>query len=146
MRKLQRFTGMGGDQFPRLEIGEVALGSVINGIENGSARGKLRPVVLVSSAGSLWRAAGLTTLSAYRDGSPRVAIPNPSRVGLGGPGFLWGANLTDICALDIHKHLGWVDAELAHRIIDLAALDGAVAEALLDSASRHHSPGREGLR
>lgn len=148
MANVHRIDRAGWPQPPLLEVGEVVLGTVINGIENPRAKGKPRPVVLVSNRGSLWRGAGLTTLNAYRDGNPRVAVPNPREVGLNGPGFLWGENLVGLCVLDIERHLGWVDLELAQLIARLAHLDGTCAQSLLDAASFHHPhpPKKEGSR
>lgn len=148
MTNVQRINRAGWSQPPLLEVGEVVLGSIINGNEDPGARGKARPLVLLSNRGSLWRVAGLTTRDTYNDGIPRVSVPNAHAVGLNAPGYLWGEKLTSCCVLDIEKHLGWVDPDLARAIINLSGLDAGTAQALLDAASFHHphAPRKGGSR
>lgn len=103
--------------------GEVVLARVSNPLESPCAKGKVRPVVLVRRDGCRWWVMGLTTLQCYRSGQPRTPVPNPLSVGLTGRGYLWGDRLTGISVMDVDRHLGWVDAELAAAIIAQAALD-----------------------
>ena len=120
---------------PALQPGELVTARVRNGIENRTAVGKARPVILVASKGSAWRVMGLTTRPRYRDGSPRVAVPNPAVVGLRGQGWLWGERLTWLSRLDILDHIGWVDRALAREVAALAQLDQAAVQRLLGTAS-----------
>jgi len=124
---------------PALEPGELVWARIINGLENPSATGKVRPVILVDSKGSQWRAMGLTTNPRYRDGSPRVAIPDPSSVGLRAPGWLWGRNLTWVASIDVHDHIGWVDRSLAYEVIDIATLTVPAAHQLYEAVDEHHA-------
>src|SRR5438552_4164044 len=96
---------------------ELVWATVLNAIENPRATGKTRPVVLLEASGSLWQTMGLTTNSHYANGSARVAIPNPGRVGLRRPGWLWGCNTTRITSLDITDHIGWADEALILAVI-----------------------------
>src|SRR5438105_4710664 len=80
--------------------GELAWASIVNGIENPTARGKARPVILVEPEGWAWRTIGLTTRPHHRDGASRVAIPNPSAVGLRHSGWLWSGKLCFTSGID----------------------------------------------
>lgn len=117
------------------EPGEVVWVSIFNSLENRSAWGKFRPALLVKRDGGLWQTMGLTTNSTYRDGSSRVPIPNPTLVGLRGPGFLWGDRLTPVAAIDIGDHIGWADSALVEAVIALARLDSDQAMGLRGSAA-----------
>lgn len=117
--------------------GELAWASVMNPFENRASVGKSRPVVLVERVDGHWRTMGLTTNSTYRDGTPRRPIPSVNAVGLSGPGFLWGEQLTNVSSLDIGDHIGWADEALVEAIIAAAELSGEVAEALRQSALCH---------
>lgn len=127
-----------------LALGELVTARVFNWVEDPLSAGKMRPVVLVARAGEDWDAMGLTTLPAYRSGLPRVAIPNPLAVGLSGPGYLWGPNLVRIGHRSIARHVGWVDADLAARVIGLAGLSEPDAEALLAAAREQRDASPEG--
>lgn len=126
------------------EPGELVWVSIFNALENRSATGKARPAILVDRHGGQWQTMGLTTNATYRDGSPRVAIPNPARVGLRGPGFLWGDRLTPAAAIDISDHIGWADGALAEALIALVELDAAFAQRLRRSAALHHPEAHSG--
>jgi len=102
--------------------GMLVLAWVRNPLENALSTGKIRPVVLVEREGGHWRVMGLTTRSRYSSGQNRVAVPAPARVGLNGPGYLWGDRLTRVCALDLERPIGWCDPLLAEAIADLARL------------------------
>jgi hypothetical protein len=131
-----------GEGRPRLPAfllpGELVWASIINGLEDRSATGKFRPVVLVEARGSQWRTMGLTTKPRYRDGSARAPIPDHRRVGLMRPGWLWGDRLSWAAALDITDHIGWADEPLAREVIGLAGLFGPAAERLIQEARRRH--------
>jgi hypothetical protein len=115
--------------------GELAWVSIFNSLENRAATGKFRPALLVARDGGTWATMGLTTNPTYRDGTPRIAIPNPTVVGLRGPGFLWGDRLTPVSPIDVGDHIGWADAALVEAVICLAALDGAWAAGLRGSVA-----------
>lgn len=117
--------------------GELVLVNLLNGIENRGTHGKVRPAALVRRDGGQWKAMGLTTLSRYGDGTPRTPVPNPTAVGLRGPGYLWGCNLVSISVIDIGRHIGWADAALAEAIIALAKLTEPDAGALRRAAKEH---------
>src|SRR5712691_3443981 len=101
-------TGSSSRHPPELAPGELAWANILNGLENPSATGKARPVILIESHGSAWKTMGLTTRSHYRDGSPRVVIPDPWAVGLKAPGWLWSDKLCWTSGLDIGDHIGWL--------------------------------------
>ncbi len=122
--------------------GELVWASIVNGLENPSATGKARPVILIESKGSAWRTMGLTTNPRYRDGSPRVAIPNPAAVGLKAPGWLWGDRLCWTAGIDIGDHVGWIDEALVFEVISLARLAGPTINHLLAAAREHHGATR----
>lgn len=94
--------------------------NTFNLLENENAEGKIRPAVLVSRSGDGWRVMGLTTKSTYQSGEHRRAIPNPSAVGLPGPGFIWGGRLTRVTADSIHEFIGIANYQLVEEIIDIA--------------------------
>jgi len=118
--------------------GELVWASIVNGIENPTARGKARPVVLVEPSGWAWRTIGLTTRPHHHDRTPRVAIPNPRAVGLKFPGWLWSGKLCFTSGIDIQDHIGWVDMPLAFEVIKLAGLGGPTIRELLAAARDHH--------
>ena len=124
------------------EPGELVWVRIFNSLENRSAKGKARPALLIDRDGGHWRTMGLTTNGTYRDGSPRVSIPNASQVGLRGPGFLWGDRFTSVAAIDVGDHIGWADAALVEAVIALAALDGDPADRLRRKAALHHPEAR----
>lgn len=110
--------------------GELAWVSIFNSLENRAATGKFRPALLVARDGGTWATMGLTTNSTYRDGTPRLPIPDPRAVGLRSPGFLWGDRLTPVSPIDVGDHIGWADSALVEAVIRLAALDGPWADGL----------------
>lgn len=122
------------------QAGEVVWINVLNAIENRFATGKERPAVLVRRDGGHWVTMGLTTRDKYLDGSPRQSIPNPRAVGLKGPGYLWGDRLTNVSAVDVGDHIGWVDEALAELIIRFARLGKLDASALRSAAAREDAP------
>jgi hypothetical protein len=138
MARVYRYTPTVARPPVSLAPGEVVWANVINAIENPLARGKLRPLVLIHANGSLWTTMGLTTNPRYRDGTARIAIPNPAAVGLRGQGWLWGNTTTRVAAIDIESHAGWVDPALAAAVIALADLRGDDAQGLVDAARIHH--------
>lgn len=121
------------------EAGEVVWVNLINGIENPASRGKRRPAVLIKRLDSQWFTMGLTTNSRYASGASRMPIPNPNSVGLTGSGYLWSERMARISSFDIGDHIGWVDAELAEVIGDLAQLAPHVVSTLLATARAHHA-------
>lgn len=111
--------------------GEVVLARVSNPLENPRSTGKVRPVVLIRRRLGSWDVMGLTTNPRFRDGTPRMPVPDSSAVGLQRGGYLWGTRLTRVSVLDLDRHLGWVDAELAAALIVAADLDRMDAAALI---------------
>lgn len=120
------------DDAPR--PGDVVIINLLNALENRSAVGKRRPAVLIRRVNGHWVTMGLTTNPRYRDGTPRVQIPNPGAVGLRGPGWLWGSRLANVSALDVDRTIGHVDKALAEAVIDLARLAETDANILRRSA------------
>lgn len=118
------------------QTGMVVLARVTNPLENPNCTGKIRPVVLVERVDGHWRVMGLTTKSRYQGGQSRVAVPCPSRVGLNGPGYLWGHRLTSVCNLDLERPIGWCDAALAGTVADLARLPYFLRRELRRAADR----------
>ena len=125
-RRAHHFT----DRSPTLEPGEVVLADCRNSLEDRASRGKFRPMVVIRREDGHLRALGLTTNPAFLDGTPRVAIPNPTSVGLLKRGFLWGDRLTRIYVGDVEKHLGMADRALVEAIIGHVHLDEADRQAL----------------
>lgn len=119
-------------------IGELAWASVRNPLENRASVGKDRPVVILDREAGHYRTMGLTTRSHYQDGGRRVSVPDPTRVGLSGPGFLWSDKVTNVSVVDIGDHIGWASPELAEAVITLAGLEGEAAERFREAARRHH--------
>ncbi len=120
------------------EAGELVWARILNSLENRASEGKGRPVVLIRRVGGKWLAMGLTTNRRYRDGAPRVAIPNHEKVGLADPGFLWADHLTPVAVIDLGNHIGWIDHDLAETVIQAASLNDEDAEELRQVAARHH--------
>lgn len=119
--------------------GMTVIASVGNPLENAYCTGKFRPAVLVERVDGHWLLMGLTSKSTYDNGLPRVAVPNPNRVGLRGPGYLWGDKLTRVNVLDVSHQIGWVDRQLAIAVADLAHLSPRHRRQLLAVALKHHS-------
>lgn len=126
------------DDEPLFAPGMTVIASVKNPLENPYSTGKLRPAVLVEPVGSDWLLMGLTRKSTYGSGLPRVAVPNPNRVGLRGPGHLWGQWLTRVSVLDVSHQIGWADPQLAIAVADLAHLSPGQRRQLLRAALKHH--------
>lgn len=116
------------------QTGDIVVADVRNPIENPASKGKRRPFVLVSRVDGHWLGMGLTTNPRYAGGAPRVAVPNPTAVGLTGLGFLWGDRLTNVSVLDIDRVIGRVEPSLAEAVIALARLGCADAAALRAAA------------
>lgn len=138
----------GGDRGRPADLaqGELVWASIVNGIENPTATGKARPVILVEPSGWAWKTMGLTTRPRHYDGAPRVAIPDPHAVGLKFPGWLWSGKLCFTSGIDIQDHIGWVDLPLAFEVIKLAGLAGPTIHELLAAARTHHgTPARTDL-
>lgn len=139
MTSTQKVKTMSNEQYLKREpwqVGMVVLASVSNPLENPQCTGKIRPVVLVERVCGHWRVMGLTTNPRYRTGLARVAVPDPAHVGLRGPGYLWGRNLTSICALELERPIGWCDPELAEAVADLAQLPRSLRSELEAAAER----------
>jgi hypothetical protein len=118
------------DHTPTFDPGELVLADCRNSLENRAARGKYRPMVVIRREDGHLRALGLTTNPAFRSGLPRIAIPNPTSVGLYKPGYLWGDHLTRIYVGDVEKHLGTADRALLEAILANVNLDEDDMEAL----------------
>lgn len=133
---------IGGGQHSPAELapGELVWARVFNGLENPLATGKPRPVVLIQPDGWAWKTIGLTTNPRHRDGTPRVAIPSPSTVGLKRPGWIWSGRLCTTSGIDLDGHIGWADLGLVFELAKLAGLPGATTKVLLAAAREHHGP------
>lgn len=118
--------------------GELVWASIVNGIENPHARGKLKPIILIEPDGWAWKSIGLTTRPRHRDGKPRTAIPNARAVGPQQPGWLWSGNLCTTSGIDIGDHIGWIDQALVFEVAKLAGLEGLTIKTLLVAALTHH--------
>ncbi len=118
--------------------GQLVWVALTNSLENRRAKGKWRPAVLIGRDGAQWVVMGLTTNPTYRNGQARVAIPNPTGVGLRGPGYLWGSRTARICVLDLGGHIGWADHELVDVIVSIAHLPTEDALAIKEAATTHH--------
>jgi hypothetical protein len=139
MGSVRHGTTVGSSRRPaELAPGEVVWASIVNGIENPLARGKVRPVILIEPNGWAWKTIGLTTRPHHRDGTQRVAIPSARAVGLKQPGWLWSGKLCFTSGIDIQDHIGWVDVPLAFEVIKLAGLTGPTIRELLRAARDHH--------
>jgi hypothetical protein len=139
MKKVtHRYTTVSTPRPAELIPGELVWARIINGIENPSSTGKSRPVVLIEPHGWAWRTIGLTTNPRYRDGNPRIAIPDPWAVGLNRPGWIWSGTMCTTAGIDIDGHIGWVDEGLAFEIVETARLAGATIQPLLAAARAHH--------
>ena len=121
--------------------GDIVIVNLLNALENPCSSGKRRPAVLIRRENGHWATMGLTTNPRYRDGAPRVGIPDPGVVGLRGPGWLWGSRLANISVLDIETRIGQVDEAMAEAIIALAQLDDDAAAALRVAAGSSESEG-----
>jgi hypothetical protein len=134
-------TAMAGHEIYR-QVGEIVTAMVLNPIQNPETTGKPRPVVLVAKRklpGGWWDCMGMTTNPVYKNGRIRVAVPNPSAVGLDKQGYLWGPRLVGVPEGDLGYPIGWVDLALAEAIIDLAQLGPDDAAALRKAqAWAHH--------
>jgi hypothetical protein len=109
--------------------------------ENSSCTGKPRPATLVARSRYGWLVMGHTRKRNFRDGTPRIPVPNAAAVGLNGPGFLWGDGLTEIPAHAVLEHLGWADRDLAEVIIDVTGIHGRWANDLRNAANEHEGQG-----
>ncbi len=118
------------DHSPTFQPGELVLADCRNSLENRASKGKYRPMVVIRREDGHLRALGLTTNPAFRSGLPRIAIPNPTSVGLYKPGYLWGDRLTRIYVGDAEKHLGMADPALLEAIFANVNLDEDDMEAL----------------
>lgn len=116
------------DNPPVLKSGEVVLANCRNSLEDRRSTGKLRPMVITQREDGHVRTVGLTRKPTYRHGASRVAIPNPTELGLHGPGYLWGNRVTLISVLDVERHIGWADqafVDVVHQNVDLSESDRA---------------------
>jgi hypothetical protein len=110
-----------------------------NSNENRAAAGKTRPAMLVERIDGHWLAVGFTTNSTFKTtGDPRIPIPNPRRVGLGGPGYLWSGKLDSVAASDVLYHRGWADRTLVDAIAKAGHLTPAQMTVLRAVADDHH--------
>jgi hypothetical protein len=123
---------------PQPGPGQVVWVQIFNPFENPGATGKWRPGILVRRCAGHWTVIGLTTNRRYRNGRDRTAIPQPRAIGLPGPGFIWGDRLTQVSAIDIGDHLGFIDEPTAEVLITVVNLDEQDA-AILRQAARHPS-------
>jgi len=121
--------------------GDVVIVNLLNALENRRTSGKRRPAVLIRRENGHWATMGLTTNPRYQDGTPRVGIPEPTAVGLRGPGWLWGGRLANISVLDIGPRIGQVDEAMAEAIIALTQLDDDDAAALRAAVGSVESEG-----
>ena len=120
---------------PELKRGEVITGNVVNGIENGHAFGKFRPVVVIEAPelGCL-KVIGFTSKGTTQSGKRRVEMLDTGEWGWRGRTFVFGKRPTRLSRIDVGDHLGWIstkDGETLARMFGLApgwyALDQRVA-------------------
>lgn len=130
---------MVGAWLPVQEPGELVIAQVHGLRSYRGTDGKARPVVLVRRENGYWQCMLLTTNATYRDGTPRIPVPDCRAVGLSGPGYLWGNRLRRVSVLDLRLHVGWVDPLLAAAVIVQARLkpeDAAAVVRAVDPGSR----------
>ena len=99
---------------------------------------KTRPAVLIRRIGGSWLIAGLTTLPRFADGRARLSVPNPSKIGLSGPGYLWGKPVR-VSALDIERVIGFADDALVEQIVRAGRLLPRDARALRRAVRNHQN-------
>jgi hypothetical protein len=120
------------------QIGEIATANVRNNLENHKSQGKPRPVILIQRTNGLWKTMGLTRQSKYASGSPRVAVPHPARIGLTAPCNFWGDRLTNVSAIDLGHHIGWIDLTTILALETLIDLPAVIWKQLRQVANEHH--------
>ena len=121
-----------------LYSGEIVTAAVRNPFEQRGSTGKVRCVVLLERLGASYRCMGLTAKSSFADGSPRTPVPNPTTVGLRGPGWLWGGRPISVDVLSIEDHVGTVDPALAFEVARAAGLSLDRQDELLSVALQYH--------
>lgn len=118
-------------QPPHGVASEIVIANIRHPLESPTDPGKPRPAVLLRRIGARWRLMGLTRQPRRATGHARIAVSDPDRYGLDGPGYLWGRP-TDISVLDIHRHIGWADIDLTATIIKHGGLDAETAATLVE--------------
>jgi hypothetical protein len=112
---------------PRLQPGELVTASIKQDrvrVDGTGDFGKFRPGVLVEThlyfGQEYWWVMGLTTLTHYRDGVPRVPCPQQAQPSLGPDHtFLWGPDCARVPPSDMGAHIGWATNELIDAIAKL---------------------------
>lgn len=117
----------------RLEPGEIVVADIhdYTAFDNRSGEyGKRRPAVLLylqtprqERRDRRWVVMGLTTLTHYRDGQPRIACPQQTVPDIGPDrSYLWGP-ATGIPETQIVEHIGWANDALVDAIAALLPHD-----------------------
>ena len=119
------------------ELGDIVSALIMNGVEDSQSTGKLRPAVVVHRPDRHYLGvAGLTTSSAYRDGTPRIGFSGRA-AGLNQDGYLWGGKLVRIHAtIHVRHAIGRCYPQMARDIVtvtDPGTLNHDDAQAFLEA-------------
>ena len=120
------------------EPGEIMTVRILNALEDPRAKGKARPGINVERVGGHFRVMGLTTSSRYSSGKSRLPVPDPQAIGLTAPCHFWGDRLTNVSAIDVGDHIGWIDHQTLAAMRTLVELSPEVWTALERAADLHH--------
>jgi hypothetical protein len=119
--------------------GEVVTVRIWNANEDHHAKGKGRPGILIIHIDGHWEVMGLTRKPKYQNGATRMPVPNPPRLGLRSPSYFWGSRLTNVSAMDLGDHIGWIDSDTIDAMVRLGVtLEPRVLAALRVSAAKHN--------
>lgn len=124
----------------RIQTGMVVIADVYNPFENPNSTGKGRPCIVVERQGGQVLIVGLTSKRTFRNGGARIAVPDPSALGLHGPGHLWSDRWYRVSAIDVGEVIGWVTPEAAELVIGNVRVNPRQAHALRAAAHDHHDP------
>lgn len=128
---------------PRHAVGEIALATVGNYIEDRNANAKPRPVVILRVGECQHSVAALTTQATFKTtGEPRVPLPISRECRLWGESFLWSAKPSRVCRLDLRWHIGWIGHDEIDVIDRYMGLPWHVLAALR-AAADDRTPGGE---
>jgi hypothetical protein len=109
---------------PELKPGEIITGNVVNGIENGRASGKFRPVVVVEApALGCLKVIGFTSKGTTQTGKRRVEMLDNSEWGWRGRTFIFGERPTRLSRIDVGDHLGWISTKDGETLARMFGLD-----------------------
>lgn len=102
--------------------GDIAVVDVQNRREQATSGTRVKPkprpsVIAVVKPDGWVLIAGLTSLSEFSDGTPRVAYHPSPRTGLTMAGYLWGGKLVAVPAPAVGKRLGCINEDLGRKVI-----------------------------